>query len=348
MSEQSANEASAHELQIRKEQRKVGYTTSEWTTELLVQKMDKGTLVIPDYQREFIWPEENKCRFIESLLLRLPIPYIFVAQSEDGQSEIVDGAQRSYTIRAFLSDKLRLANLKILDELNGLKFQDLDPGRQNLINDIPLRIIVMSADTNPESRQEVFERINTSSVKALPPEIRRGAMPGPYLELVVDLARSKKFKRLAPLSKMKRQRRLHEELVSRFFAYGDGLEEYKDNPQQFIDEHFRSMNQQMKNNPALAEEYRQRFTRMLDWVDEVLENGFAKTATAGFTPNARFEAIAIGVSNALESGEMLRNDEEIREMLRSSDFNDVVGADGANVKSKLIGRIEYVKNGILA
>ena len=163
------------EEQIRKHQKDVDFQTKEYTVELIVQKYsegledDKNELFIPDYQRDFTWPEKFKSKLIESLLIGLPIPYIFIADvasddpEYDGRTEIVDGSQRIRTLHAFLTNKLELTELKLLTQINGFKFEDLPLSRQRRFNRIPIRIIELSQQCNEDTRRDLFERINTGS-----------------------------------------------------------------------------------------------------------------------------------------------------------------------------------------
>ena len=112
------------EQQIRDRRKPVDYNTLEYPIEILVKKYldgidkDENELFIPDYQREMTWDEDRQSKFIESVLLGLPIPYIFVAdisESEDlARLEIIDGTQRIRTLARFIKNKLKL-NLVLIN-----------------------------------------------------------------------------------------------------------------------------------------------------------------------------------------------------------------------------------------
>lgn len=84
-------QSAAMEKQLIEQQRVIDYDTKEFTVELIVQKFESSEFYIPPYQRQFIWSEERQSKFIESILLGLPIPFIFCAENEDGRLEVVDG-----------------------------------------------------------------------------------------------------------------------------------------------------------------------------------------------------------------------------------------------------------------
>ena len=82
----------AAERQLKELQRQVEYDTKDYTLELLLDKFEKDEFFIPNYQRQFVWKENNRSLFIESVLLGLPIPFMFFADCEDGRLEVIDGA----------------------------------------------------------------------------------------------------------------------------------------------------------------------------------------------------------------------------------------------------------------
>ena len=108
----------------------------------------------------------------------------------------------------------------------------------------------------------MFERINTSSKAANEAEVRRGALSGPFMDLVIELASGADFGQVAPVSEKQHKEREREELVIRFFAYGDGLEGYRDRPREFIFDYAKKTNVAFEENPASIEEYRARFVEM--------------------------------------------------------------------------------------
>ncbi|HDZ9536016.1 TPA: DUF262 domain-containing protein, partial [Vibrio cholerae] len=112
------------ELEIYEQQKTVDFDTKEYTIELLVNKYldgideDENDIYVPEYQREFVWHEVGQSALIESIVLGLPIPVIFLAENSDGRLEIVDGSQRIRTIVSFISNELSLVGLKKLKNLN--------------------------------------------------------------------------------------------------------------------------------------------------------------------------------------------------------------------------------------
>lgn len=154
------------DLQIRALQKEISYDLRDFTVEFIVKKFEKGEFFIPDYQRKYVWPDRNKNRFVESLLLGLPIPFMFVVDNPEGLLEIVDGAQRIQSLEQFVNNDLRLAGLEKLTEVNGFTFDDLPLFQRRKFLNRSLRLIVLEESTKIEVRQELFDRVNTGSMKA--------------------------------------------------------------------------------------------------------------------------------------------------------------------------------------
>lgn len=336
--------------QIKAYSKKIDFYTSEYTVEILAKKVSEGEYTVPEYQREYTWDEPRKCRFIESLIIGLPIPFLFFWMNDDtGKLEIVDGSQRLRTIEEYFNNRLMLNGLERLDLLNGTKFDNLPLARQRKILNRSIRGIILSDDTDMESRVDLFERINTGSKVANPAEVRRGVLRGPFMDLINDLATNKIFNTLAPVSAKQKKEREPEELVTRFFAYSDGLDGYRDDVSAFIFRYIKRMNELFETNADMPQEYTDRFNRMLCFVEQSFRIGFKKTEKSSTTPRARFESIAIGSHLALEEDNALQvTKEETDEILKSESFKAEIRSDGANAIRRLNGRINFIKNALLA
>lgn len=334
------------ESQIVSCSKRIEYFISEFTLEILALKMKNQEYLVPDYQRNFTWEEDRKSKFIESILIGLPIPFIFFWEDPvTGKLEIVDGSQRLRTIKDYLYDDLVLQNVEKIPAANGLKFSDLPESRQRKIKNRSLRGIVLNSAADEESRFDLFERINTGSKVANPAEVRRGALRGEFMNMIISLSQTELFKKLAPVSKKQQDQREREELVSRFFAYGDGLEGYSDDVSRFVFKYIKKMNEKFIKEPVLREQYEQRFLSTMRFIDNNFPNGFRKTASAGTTPRSRYEAISIGTYVHLKNNPEFADRKNVNiDWVTSKEFNAEVSSDGANAKKKLTGRIQFVAN----
>jgi len=241
----------AAEIQIVEQSRRIEFYLTEYSIELLAGKMEADEFVVPGYQREFTWEDERKSRFIESIIMGLPIPFLFFWERPDGKLEIVDGSQRLRTIQQFVMGGFRLGELEGLPLLSGFTFVDLPESRQRKIRNRSIRGIVLNEHADEQARFDMFERINTGSKIANKAEVRRGVLSGPFQALVIELAATDEFAVLAPMSVKDVKEREREELVTRFFAYGDGLEGYRDRPAEFLFNYTKRMNEAFSADPAL-------------------------------------------------------------------------------------------------
>jgi len=346
------------EHQIREHQKDVEFQTKEFTVELVVQKYGEGLeddaneLFVPDYQREFTWDEKRQSKLIESLLIGLPIPYIFISDvsSEDpeydGRVEIVDGSQRIRTLYAFLKNQLQLIGLKTLTDLNGFKFEDLPMSRQRRFNRIPIRVIELNRQCTEDIRRDLFERINTGSDILSEMEVRKGSLLGDtdlYTKVITTCSKLKLFKKLAPLSKEVEKRDERKEFVLRFFAYLENYQKFGHVVRDFLNEYMESHKKELTDSDV--NHMTQEFETMLKFVGKYFPHGFAKTEQAQTTPRVRFEAIAVGVALALRK----RPDLTVSNLdwLYSEEFKKHTTSDASNSKPRVIARIEYVRDKLL-
>lgn len=158
--------------QIAENKQSIKYDTRDYEIEYLVNKFHDDEFFIPsEYQRKFIWNDANKCNFIESILIGLPIPFMFFADTDDGRTEIVDGAQRTSTLVQFMDNELELKGLEILTDVNGFYFSDLDISTQRRFKNTIIKVVFLEEGTTERIRQEIFKRINTNGEKANSDEV---------------------------------------------------------------------------------------------------------------------------------------------------------------------------------
>jgi hypothetical protein len=342
------DQQAAAEAEIVEQSKRIEFYITEYSVELLATKMRDKEFRVPAYQREFTWENERKSRFIESVAMGLPIPFLFFWEMGDGNLEIVDGSQRLRTIEEFILGDFRLGELESLAKMSGFRFTDLPESRQRKIKNRSIRGIVLNEHADDQARFDMFERINTSSKVANKAEVRRGALAGPFMTLVIALAKLPEFIALAPVSKKLLLEREHEELVIRFFAYSDGLEGYKDRPSEFLFDYAKRMNAAFEVDAALADQYRKRFVDTMSFIKSAFPYGFRRNARGQATPRARFEAISIGSFLALQTRDQLRQTPpDVTGWLDGTPFTDKTGSDGANAIARLRGRINFVRDQLL-
>ncbi len=157
----------------------------------------------PDFQREFVWDNVRKSRLIESLLLGIPIPAFYLAETEKGKYHVVDGLQRFTTIFSFLNNKFRLRYLEYLNhgenKLEGFYYQStdklkgLDRSHQKQILLTQLTINIIEAASPTQVKYDVFRRINTGGRPLNSQEIRNCLSDAKVRETINQLAKSEEF-----------------------------------------------------------------------------------------------------------------------------------------------------------
>jgi len=305
------------EEQIDEKRQEIDYDTREFSIEFIVNKYlekdddDFSEIYVPEYQREFVWDINRQSRLIESIILGLPIPVLFVAEiKETGRLEIVDGSQRVRTLAAFMTNQLRLTNLRTLDSLNGSSFKDLAPSRQRKFKNTPIRMIVLSDRADEKVRNDMFDRINTSSLDLTPMEKRKGVYRGDFTDFIFECATNKKLIELCPIYRYFQNRNEEAELVLRFFAFSETYPEFNlstENSQadiqntgvaNFLDEYVI-----LKNNNFPKEDKQKKlsdFERMLNFVQKTFPSGFKRYHDSESTTRPYFEAISVGSHLAIE------------------------------------------------
>ncbi|NEQ39765.1 MAG: DUF262 domain-containing protein [Okeania sp. SIO3I5] len=344
----------AAEAEIREKQKPVDYDTKEYPVEVIVQKYmegredDTNELFIPDYQREKAWKEKDQSKFIESVLLGLPIPYIFVADIYDeendlGRLEIVDGTQRIRSLYEFSNNELTLVGLEKLKKLNNFTFADLPLARQRRFNRSTIRMIQLTEKADEETRRDMFERINTGSILLNDMEKRRGIQRGPFLDFIDELSKDSKFRELCPFSEALIRRKEPQEFVLRFFAYLNNYQNFESRVDIFLNSYLEKNNKDDNFDPHKIQA---EFESMLDFVEKYLPYGFRKGKNYKSVPRIRFEAISVGIALALRKRKNLKP--KSMDWLNSPEFKKHTTSDASNSRPKVIGRIEYVRDQLLS
>jgi hypothetical protein len=333
------------EEQIQLEKEPVAYDTREYPVEVLIDKFKKDEFIIPKYQRAFVWEKDNDkmSLFIESIILDLPIQYLFFAdEPEYGKLEIVDGSQRLRTLCSFCNNEFELSGLSTLDRLNGFKFCDLPEARQRRFMRKTLRSIELTEKASSDIRQDLFSRINSKPYDLVPMEVRKGTYDGPFLNFIYDCAKDEKFIKLCPITKARIDRQEDAELVLRYFTYSNRYEKFIHRVDEFLDEYIENMISQNNNTESLKVE----FDNMLIFIERYFENGFKKGKNHKSTPRVRFEALSVGVTLALRENDKLVPS-DVNSWLYSDEFKRHTTSDASNSKIKVASRVEYVRDKLL-
>lgn len=204
----------------------------DFSIQMLMELIKEGDLEInPNFQRNFVWDKTRQSKLIESILLGLPLPSVYLSQYPDGRLTIVDGLQRITTIKQFMEDKLVLCNMEYFKECNGFKYSELK-GKIPLLQfrkfrQTQIMCFVIDYRSPVMLKYDLFRRLNTGG-KALNDQEIRNCMSRPKVQkLLLDMIRSLEFKK-ATNSGVKDTRLAAQECALRYIYFYD---EYSlDNP----------------------------------------------------------------------------------------------------------------------
>ncbi|MFK7950873.1 MAG: DUF262 domain-containing protein [Saprospiraceae bacterium] len=299
------------------------------------------TIYIPSYQRELVWKLDMQSRFIESLILGVPIPPIFASVNDDfGTLEIIDGSQRINTLNEFINKELVLKNLTKLKSLNDLKFTDLTVARQRKIKLIAIRFNIITDEANSIVRADIFDRLNSTGEKLKPSQIRKGAFHNSeFYQFILEMSLVPEA--FSQLSERKQKIEEPSELTLRFFAYSEIYTQHEHAVASFLNDYVQEKTDIGFNREVL----KKGFLSMLEFVNNHYPSGFNKTSTSKDIPRVRFEAIAVGTHLALQEKPNLVP--EYMDWLDSKEFKEETTSDASNNQGKLASRIEFVRDCLL-
>lgn len=147
----------------------------------------------PDFQRNEVWKSKQESELVESILMGIPIPLMYLFEDKRGKKQVVDGRQRISAILDFLEGKTKLNNLKILSQLNGCYFKDLEPLLQGKFEDYQLLIYIIQPPTPERVKYDIFDRVNRGGTSLNKQEMRNALYQGKCTSLLKYLCDSPAF-----------------------------------------------------------------------------------------------------------------------------------------------------------
>lgn len=185
-------------IKLPPEQRRLHTETFDFTVSSLMDYLQREHVYVPDFQRGYVWSNQQASRLIESLIIQCPIPVLYFSQSKDERMAIIDGNQRIRSIQRFIQNEFALKGLTAYPELEGLRFSELDSRFKRHLQNRTLRCIVILKETHPQVQFDVFERLNTGSKSLNAQELRHGLYYGSLMERISRIAQDKDLKKVLP------------------------------------------------------------------------------------------------------------------------------------------------------
>lgn len=336
----------------RAEDRILNLYPIDYPFETLVSRINASPTKLqldPEFQRKYKWDKDGwgrSSKFIESCLMRIPLPSCYFAETEDGSHLVIDGVQRLTTINKFLNDEFCLEGMTTYKELNGKKFSELG-NLQSELETTTIRCIILRKDNPKKLIREIFSRLNQGAVKLSDQEIRHAIYPGTLDSLLKELAEDPEIARfgLSENSKKIKDSLEPEEQVLRYFAISEdqSLTGLTGSLKEFLDNF-------MENNANIDEakvsDFRLRFKRALEnckkvFGDEAFVNPVAQKKKKGLV---HYDLVMTTVGELPQEviqkyGEELKK--AYRDLCKSDEFKKTLSGGLQNKSSVLQRRMKW-------
>jgi hypothetical protein len=318
-------------------------TDTDWTTETILSQMRRGNIQLnPRFQRRDAWDQSRKSRFIESLILGLPIPQLVLAADKRrrGSFIVLDGKQRLLTLAQFAKEssfdsaqanqempQLQLASLEVRPELRTLSLSALEQDARytedldGFLNQT-IRTVVVRNWPDEAFLNLIFLRLNTGSVSLSPQELRQALHPGPFTDFLDDHASASAPLRRALKIDRPDFRMRDVEILLRYFALGLLLNEYRGNLKKFLDDASDALNERWNEESETLKSLSSEFDEAVEATLSIFgSNAFNRWNPSRKKYESRFNRAVSDImvyffSNAAIRGAALKNKDAIEKKFR--------------------------------
>ncbi|MFC9425381.1 DUF262 domain-containing protein [Streptomyces sp. NPDC056987] len=302
-------------------------TDTDWTAETILSQLRRGNIQLnPRFQRRDAWNKPRKSRFIESLILGLPIPQIVLAEDKNrrGKFIVLDGKQRLLALRQFAAGSsfaaseeeegfrgFSLTGLEVREDLRlaTLKKMESDDSYVDDLNSFlneTIRTVVVRRWPNEDFLNLVFLRLNTGSVKLSPQELRQALHPGPFTDYLDDFASDSEWLRAALRIDKPDFRMRDVEVLLRYFGFQFTLDEYTGNLKKFLDDTVNLLNAQWSKEESHIKQVGQNCDRTIEATFKIFgDNSFYRWANGKY--EGRFNRAVFDVMTYYFSDQAVRS-----------------------------------------
>ena len=312
---------------------------------LIKEMFDDGDIIPqPDYQRDYVMDVKLASRLIESVLLNIPIPTVYLCEELDGRFSIIDGQQRMTSFVKYLKNEFALKGLEELSELNGKKFSELEKTLQRTLKSCTLNSIILTKESQ-ELKYEIFARLNQGSIRLKPQELRNCIYRGTLNNMIEEIAKNNRY--LNDLFLEKNKRKNYQEYILRFFAlrnFNDYSSSMTKTMNNFMIKHQNADEQEIK-------EFKELYNRTIDIIKQV----FGSTAFCAYDRQKNqfmnkfsgsiYDSITIACS-MFNPHDLMAHADEIRNQVNEIKKNNLTYQDytyaATGSKNRVIGRIMMI------
>jgi hypothetical protein len=335
--------------QLDEERRLVSFDSYDMTIRQIYDMYAEGAIFVPpEYQRQFVWDAKRESELIESILLGIPVPSLFMATNPDSTWEIVDGVQRLSTIVHFVAGAkellvkvnrkapLHIANLEKLSALNKMTYADLAKSVQLMFMTRPIRVTVLNDKSDLNVRFDLFERLNTGGVSLTNQEIRNCIYRGTFNESIKKLSKSEDFKKAVLLKETAQQNGMAEEYVLRFFAYLENYANFDHSVKGFLNDYMRMHAAKAPSAGSLTL-FKKAFALLAEAYPEGITRGQSSVTAANL-----YEALAVGVALALKQKKIVAA-KKLSQLAENPQLKKLT-TGATNSRKMVAARIHFVRD----
>lgn len=318
----------------------VDYYGADFPVDVLVKRLEEEDFIIPGFQREYVWKETEASRFIESLLIGLPTPALFLAKDKfSNKYLVIDGQQRLRTLQFFYEGEFpdgKIFRLKnVTPQLSGLTYSSLSPSDRRSLDNSIIHCIIISDNYDPTGMFHLFERLNTTGTPLTSQEVRNAIYHGSFNELLQELAKDETWRELygKPGNRAEEQ-----ELILRFFAFYFDFDSYRGSLADFLNE-FMLSNKDLQAIPRA--EMKETFLTTIQFLRDCIGSHVffhKKTFNRGL-----FDIVVLFSAKELRHGLDCESFKRLYASLASDDYFWSLAQHATTSRKNLTERLDYVR-----
>lgn len=332
--------------------------------------------ISPDYQRIFRWSAGAQSRFIESLLLEMPVPPIYVVEIEDNKKLLIDGLQRLSSYLHFRGElnapeepvcinkgeKLILTDCDIIESLNGKTYDDLGTALQIKLKRSFVRVEVVRKSSNHKFKYHMFKRLNTGGTLLTDQQMRNCTirlLDNKFNDFIIALSKNENFKITTEnLTQEQIFGAYDQELVLRFFTFLNNRDAFKHDIRDFMTEYMEQVSDPDHNREFDFTAQEQIFEKTFEILAKVLGNqsfsraNINRTKLASMFTVYQFESFALGIQDHIEALDISTEEkcQQLKlfftEIKLDDDYISLTTGGGKNTPNALNARVNFVSDKI--
>lgn len=324
---------------------------SDLSLETIAGMVDSGAIDIqPQYQRRARWSNEKRSALIESFLLNIPVPPVYLAEDDYGTYSVIDGKQRITAIHDFMSDRFALTKLEDFVDLQGRTFAQLPRELSNALRVRPyIRAITLLRQSDPTVKYEVFQRLNTGGEPLNAQEIRNVAFRGPLNDAIYRLAANEFLRQQLKIRNERSpsyRNMADAEFVLRFLTLDESWQTFSGDLRRSMDDYM-AANRALEANPL--DRLGTHFLRAITWCQKLWSaHAFQRPVSGGWRDQAlagMYDAQMVAVGS-LSDDKLQRIKSQdalaaVRELFKDEQF-EVAVREGTNTPQRIRYRISQL------